>query len=666
MRVEVEVYKGPLSKDPEIQWGELVGTLREAHDAIDTFQRFLVLQTRIIRNRIDNAMLNFPLQEMTEDLAQANDTLAKARIAARAFNRKYYETTQSLPFRDPTNARPENTRPALSDRILRELGDTCEMRYRFALSGIRADDVRPLLDRLNRCFEAAKVANPKTEPDRIAAEYFLERISQSIKDVRDVLEEAQIQVGLNALNDDLATAPDKVEASRRQLIAILSETAAVARQFRKKALFWSEAHVGFPLPLAELRRIPVSLATLLGTYADRIGNRADTLVKQVKGDDRREFPLSIALRETDTTAFLRQYVWNRAAVDYFLLERVTASSETTRNRVRGVERLFADENWTNINTVHASGQGTVRMALIKDDIGNWNLKSFDQDPTELLNAYKSVGLSALKIATEFAKTAVTSGTGAAALGVLQTANQIATGSAPGGSPTVGTADIASLRADLVKSLQAIRDKAIDDAKKLNTRITDLTAEQKTKKAAAESTQNDHETSVKARGVVEGETKKEQAAVAAIAVYKPIVEENERLANDTSLTEVQRNDRKTFAAENKTRLTAEESKRDASQALINSNKDNSDKLEARTKAKDEAAAASKKAADDLKKAEAERDGGLAAAALASAQQAIKDHEAVINALDTALSRKSPSSGVTSSGGASAPSGVPAVPGLPPRS
>lgn len=30
MRIEVEVYKGPLSQEPEIQWGELVGYLEES------------------------------------------------------------------------------------------------------------------------------------------------------------------------------------------------------------------------------------------------------------------------------------------------------------------------------------------------------------------------------------------------------------------------------------------------------------------------------------------------------------------------------------------------------------------------------------------------------------------------------------------------------------
>ncbi len=41
MRVEVEVYKGPLSKSVESQWGEFVGTVNEASDAFTTFRNSL-------------------------------------------------------------------------------------------------------------------------------------------------------------------------------------------------------------------------------------------------------------------------------------------------------------------------------------------------------------------------------------------------------------------------------------------------------------------------------------------------------------------------------------------------------------------------------------------------------------------------------------------------
>jgi hypothetical protein len=40
------------------------------------------------------------------------------------------------------------------------------------------------------------------------------------------------------------------------------------------------------------------------------------------------------------------------------------------------------------------------MALIKDDIGNWNLKNFENDPTDLVATYKKVGLAALDVAVD--------------------------------------------------------------------------------------------------------------------------------------------------------------------------------------------------------------------------------------------------------------------------
>ena len=42
-----------------------------------------------------------------------------------------------------------------------------------------------------------------------------------------------------------------------------------------------------------------------------------------------------------------------------------------------VEQLIGDTYWAPVNHVFASGQGKVRMAYVKDEIGNWNLKNFD-------------------------------------------------------------------------------------------------------------------------------------------------------------------------------------------------------------------------------------------------------------------------------------------------
>ena len=43
MRIEVEVYKGPLSKTLDTQWGELVGIIEESSDALTTYNDSLVM-----------------------------------------------------------------------------------------------------------------------------------------------------------------------------------------------------------------------------------------------------------------------------------------------------------------------------------------------------------------------------------------------------------------------------------------------------------------------------------------------------------------------------------------------------------------------------------------------------------------------------------------------
>jgi hypothetical protein len=46
MRVEVEVYKGPLSRDPESQIGEYMAALDEASEAMDVLYRALIAQRK--------------------------------------------------------------------------------------------------------------------------------------------------------------------------------------------------------------------------------------------------------------------------------------------------------------------------------------------------------------------------------------------------------------------------------------------------------------------------------------------------------------------------------------------------------------------------------------------------------------------------------------------
>ena len=89
-----------------------------------------------------------------------------------------------------------------------------------------------------------------------------------------------------------------------------------------------------------------------------------------------------------------------------------------------VEHLVADNYWSHINTVFAAGQGDVSMALVKDDVGNWNLKSFDNSPGKLLEAYKELGLAAVKTTVDLARGREGL---SAAMNALNFADQIALG-----------------------------------------------------------------------------------------------------------------------------------------------------------------------------------------------------------------------------------------------
>ena len=141
------------------------------------------------------------------------------------------------------------------------------------------------------------------------------------------------------------------------------------------------------------------------------------------GHDRRELPLSSHLRETEPTDFVHLYDWLAGSIDSFrynLPEFLFTGRWPTsvEDKVKIVDRLFADHFWSRINTVYASGKGKVSMAFVKDELGNWNLKNFDNAPGGLLDAYMQLGTNLVKKAGELAL-AVHTGGGSEALKSIQ-------------------------------------------------------------------------------------------------------------------------------------------------------------------------------------------------------------------------------------------------------
>jgi len=282
-------------------------------------------------------------------------------------------------------------------------------------------------------------------------------LAQLHDDVKVALERV---TKLHAKSKEVDQKLSKVTETIMRYRTVLEGTSKLSAQLKAKALYWAETHASAAPGDRLVRNAMTNFANFASEYSNQLGSRADALLKQMRPlpRDRHELPLSVMLRDTEPTDFVNLLVWNRAAAPAIIEEMVlhpihAFTSEETTDRVRVIERLFADYNWSKINTVFASGEGKTAIALIKDDIGNWNLKSFDSDPTELLNAYKDMTLAGIKAATA----AITGGASGGALqSVLKTASNLTRGRISDGG-AVGGLNIRALHKRTLLRLEKLKD-----------------------------------------------------------------------------------------------------------------------------------------------------------------------------------------------------------------
>ena len=230
----------------------------------------------------------------------------------------------------------------------------------------------------------------------------------------------------------------------------LAKIATFGAFLKRRAAYWAAEHVATSPSKTRLRIEMANFMQFAAEYGNQITSRADALLKQSSGAGgmailRGQLPNSTYLRDSEPTAYLNLYDWNEAAVKG---DRKTTSAE----RIRIVEHLVADNYWSHINTVFAAGQGDVSMALVKDDVGNWNLKSFDNSPGQLLGAYKELGLAAVRTTAELAGSV--SGL-PRAKNALNFANQIALGSTSGDRAEETDRRLAVLRKEAARQIKEV-------------------------------------------------------------------------------------------------------------------------------------------------------------------------------------------------------------------
>ena len=380
MQIDVEVYKGPLSMEPAAQWAELKGLIQQAHQEVSSF------------TQDDNNKLYQELEKQIDNY-KSDKTQQKVSTdnALRVWNGEdaYERPDQVAGFLDDCGTlhglirEVQNPRSAMIDKIKR-----CITLQRLNATWTRTEtELKSLIggtdkkDSIEFCDEKANQVISKPTETGIAGAKACYRI-------------------------------------------VLSNAIDLAGQLRANAFTIAETHIGFTDEDRLIRGMQISMANFAAEYGNQIASRADALLKQMRGEHRHVMPTSIYLRDAGHTGFLNLFVWNHAGAPSFCEEGCGDLESVTRNRVKTVEHLFQNHNWHKINSVYASGMGDVSMAFVKDDIGNWNLKSFENDPSQLIDAYKKAGFAAVNTVAKLASTP--SGLSKAKT-LLSTANDIAIG-----------------------------------------------------------------------------------------------------------------------------------------------------------------------------------------------------------------------------------------------
>lgn len=370
MRVDVEVYKGPLSKEIDVQAFELAGKIRES-------RRTFAFLSRSTSNSM--ALLDCAPDSSINNLSVAPRKASAEQVKNCTLLQEFYIDARTA------------------------VKKAEDLEYMMELNGLGNTEVPG-------ASGCGTVPDPATQ-------------GKSEK------ESQQEEQSNESCTPSTTVYLDRIKGYQNRFDLLLNQTVSYAEWLRSRAAFWATTHAVVWPEDKRVRIDQVGFTQFAADYGNQIGARADALIKQLRGVEgyrilRDQLASTTFLRDSNQTRFVNLYDWNNATVDNQALEGV--------DRVRMVEQLTNDTYWAKINSVFAAGQGKVHSVLIKDDIGNWNLKSFDNSPQELLQAYKKVGYAALSTAASLASS------GASRIGenlskaqkTLALADQVALGADP--------------------------------------------------------------------------------------------------------------------------------------------------------------------------------------------------------------------------------------------
>ena len=451
MRVEVFSYAGPLTDEPETQVERMTGILQQLDLDIEKLIDLAIMSLQA--NASDSETVNFSTQQKHDQDA-----------FVRAMGRRQVEIRDALVrLENDLHLRVENAKKEAQaatgttetplEKVFTEI--QAEIKTLSAWMGDTNEILQSYNENPNQAREALAnhmsvvcqrhVRNPDQHfrclilSSMVGDLMALRTLIRTYKD-KDITAAVKEQLDDSGCSDkacDNETLKALIESTQSTVMTQLRGVSKVAARLRILSEYWAQVVTITNFQPDSFRQLAVSISNLAAQYGQQLHHRSDTLMKLVKTDTRPEdMPLSIKLRNTGPSEFVNLFVWRRAfgrPLDGDLLSEGPFISQTEEgsDRVRSLERLYQSDNWEKINEVFASGRGEVAMLLVKDDIGNWDLKSFSSDPTKLLRAYTDIGTEILKRTAAFAAggPAATSALSAGDLASIQ--NSAAVGNALG-------------------------------------------------------------------------------------------------------------------------------------------------------------------------------------------------------------------------------------------
>ena len=348
MEVEVEVYQGPLSKPIDAQWAEL-GALVDTGSCVTTS----------LSEKVNSTKQSLSAVITTTDTQNDGETSQDTENTVKELMDKL--TTMSLVFSGSGDLETYSNTLRLMNKMIRDY------------------------ERSDSASDVSKEMSHKLYLNLQLLSSDLDELQSACKDIYPYKDYK-----------------DKVTSDKTAWVKNVNKYAAELLSQSYHFGVWDKNANKNP-PLCAF--LPVAECAV---YARSLLSRSELLLKQLSGEWRELMPLSAYLAESAPSLFTEYCLDDAGTCQLSALEtqrsvgikgknrRRKTVVTTDYERINTADALLNENYWQRINHVHSSGFGDVTTAFIKDDVGNWSLKSFDSNPEELLKAYQDLSLKVIQ------------------------------------------------------------------------------------------------------------------------------------------------------------------------------------------------------------------------------------------------------------------------------